>query len=128
MHRRNTMAGIGSSPCRALALTLLVPSAAGGRRPASGARPVSLPHAGDATDRGRRDHGARSGSTHRASRADAWRIRIWDNGDAVFSSVRRTNAAGDLNVVTAIENLHGRDELVGKARDVSSGSVCDVAG
>jgi hypothetical protein len=27
----------------------------------------------------------------------------------------------------AIENLHGRDELISKARDISSGSVCDVA-
>ncbi|HVD70009.1 MAG TPA: hypothetical protein VNG34_04080 [Actinomycetota bacterium] len=57
----------------------------------------------------------------------AWRIRIWDNGTRVYSAVRRTNGSGDLKVMKAIENLHGRDELISKARDISSGSVCDVA-
>jgi hypothetical protein len=56
----------------------------------------------------------------------AWRIRIWDNGTRVFSAIRRTNGDGDLKVMKVIENLHGRDELVSKARDISSGSVCDV--
>ena len=41
----------------------------------------------------------------------AWRIRIWDNGTRVYSAVRRTNGSGDLKVMKAIENLHGRDEL-----------------
>ena len=57
----------------------------------------------------------------------AWRIRIWDNGTRVFSAIRRTNGDGDLKVRKAIENLHGRDELISKARDISTGSVCDVA-
>lgn len=56
----------------------------------------------------------------------AWRVRIWDNGTRVFSAIRRTNGVGDLLVATAIENLHGRDELLGRARDISGGSVCDV--
>ena len=56
----------------------------------------------------------------------AWRIRIWDNGTRVFSAIRRTNAVGDLKVMKVIENLHGRDELISRARDISSGSVCDV--
>ena len=44
----------------------------------------------------------------------------------MFSAIRRTNGVGDLLVATAIENLHGRDELLGRARDISGGSVCDV--
>jgi hypothetical protein len=57
----------------------------------------------------------------------AWRIRIWDNGTRVFSAIRRTNGAGNLKVVKVIENLHGRDELLSRARDISGGSVCEVA-
>ncbi len=57
----------------------------------------------------------------------SWRIRIWDNGTRVFSAIRRTNGSGDLTVVKVIENLHGRDELRGLARDVSGSSVCDVS-
>ena len=51
----------------------------------------------------------------------------FDKGARVFSAVRRTNGSGDLKVMKAIENLHGRDELLSKARDISTGSVCDVA-
>lgn len=56
----------------------------------------------------------------------AWRVRIWDNGTRVFSAIRRTDSGGDFVVMKSIENLRGRDELTGTARDLSGNSVCTV--
>ena len=119
MHRRNTRVA-RLVAVSALTLTLLTPSLSAGAVQARGGlyqcRMAATPFPDRITVRFRL---ATSVAHH------AWRIRIWDNGTRVFSAIRRTNGSGDLTVVKAIENLHGRDELISKARDISSGSVCD---
>jgi hypothetical protein len=49
-----------------------------------------------------------------------------DDGEQVFSAVRTTNIHGNLRVRETIPNLPGRDELLGKARDLIVGTVCAV--
>lgn len=121
MHRRNTKVA-RLVAVSALTLTLLVPSLSAGAVQGRGGlyhcRMAATPYPDRISVRFRL-------TTNVAHHA--WRIRIWDNGTRVFSAIRRTNGSGDLTVVKVIENLHGRDELRGLARDVSGSSVCDVA-
>ena len=122
MHRRNTMVA-RLVAVSALTLTLLVPSLSAGAVQERGGlyqcRMAATPFAGprsrcgsgsppaSRTTRG----GSASGTTGRgSSRRSAGRTR-----PATSRSVK------------VIENLHGRDELLSRARDISSGSVCDVA-
>jgi hypothetical protein len=58
-------------------------------------------------------------------RAD-WRIRLFHEGERVFSKVRRTNAEGRLTVVRVEPNLPGRDDLLARARHVETGEICTV--
>jgi hypothetical protein len=57
---------------------------------------------------------------------DGWRIKLFHEGERVFSKIRRTNARGDLKVVRVEPNLPGRDELSARARHLRSGTVCAV--
>lgn len=57
----------------------------------------------------------------------AWRIRMYHDGELVFSKRRRTNGAGNLRVVRAVPNLPGPDEVAAKARHRASNTLCDVA-
>jgi hypothetical protein len=122
MHRRNAIVArlVAMS---ALTLICLVPTLSAGAAPEGAGRQVyhcrmsATPYPARITVRYR----LTTSVAHHA-----WRIRIWDNGTRVYSAIRRTDSNGDLTVMTAIENLHGRDELLGRARDLSSGSVCAV--
>jgi hypothetical protein len=56
-----------------------------------------------------------------------WRIRIWDQDDLVYRRVRRTNAEGNIKVVTATDDRRKRDHLEAKARDITDGTpACTV--
>jgi len=56
-----------------------------------------------------------------------WRIRIWDEDDLVYHKVRRTNAEGNIKVVTVTDDRRKRDHLEAKARDITDGApACSV--
>jgi hypothetical protein len=48
-----------------------------------------------------------------------WRIRIWDDGDLVYGRIRRTNAQGNIRVVTSTDDRRKGDHLEAKARDIT---------
>ena len=56
-----------------------------------------------------------------------WRIRIRQNAETILSTIRRTNAEGNLRVETVTANRAGRDAFLGKARDLVAGGLCRVA-
>lgn len=56
-----------------------------------------------------------------------WRIRILHESEPVYSKVRTTDARGDLKVRRLVPNLRGRDDLLGRARDLGTGAICKVA-
>lgn len=56
-----------------------------------------------------------------------WRVRLYHDGELVFSKLRRTNGIGNLRVTRVVPNLPGRDEVAAKARHRASGTLCDVA-
>jgi hypothetical protein len=55
-----------------------------------------------------------------------WRIRLFDDGEAVFRIERRTNALGDVRVVRSIPNRPGTDELVIRARNLQGIETCRI--
>jgi hypothetical protein len=56
-----------------------------------------------------------------------WRIRIWDEDQLVYRKVRRTNADGNIKVVTVTDDRKERDHLEAKARDITDGApTCSV--
>jgi hypothetical protein len=55
-----------------------------------------------------------------------WRIRLFDDGEAVFRIERRTNALGDVRVVRSIPNRPGADELVIRARNLQGIETCRI--
>ncbi|MDH5225306.1 MAG: hypothetical protein OEW66_05265 [Actinomycetota bacterium] len=58
---------------------------------------------------------------------DEWRVKLFHNGERVYSKTRRTNATGRLKVVRVVENLKGRDELSTRLRNIETGKVCTVS-
>jgi hypothetical protein len=56
-----------------------------------------------------------------------WRIRIRQNDETILSTIRRTNAEGNLRVETVTANRAGPDAFLGKARDLVTGGLCRVA-
>jgi hypothetical protein len=56
-----------------------------------------------------------------------WRVRLYHEGERVFSKLRRTNGVGNLRVVRVVPNVPGRDEVAARARHRASGTLCDVA-
>lgn len=57
---------------------------------------------------------------------DDWRVRLYHEGERIFSKVRTTNAQGNLKVVRVVPNLPGRDELAAWSRHLESGAICEV--
>jgi len=57
---------------------------------------------------------------------DDWRVRLFHEGELVFSKVRATNAQGNLKVVRVVADLPGRDDLAARARHLESGTICEV--
>ena len=55
---------------------------------------------------------------------DTWRVRLFHDGDLVFSKRRVTNAEGNLKVVRIEPNLAGVDAFEGRARHLETGEVC----
>jgi hypothetical protein len=58
---------------------------------------------------------------------DEWRVRLYHEGDLIYSKVRSTNADGNLKVVRVVENMPARDDLVGRARHLGTDRICEVA-
>jgi hypothetical protein len=56
-----------------------------------------------------------------------WRVRLYHEGERIFSKLRRTNGVGNLRVVRVVPNEPGRDEVAARARHRASGTLCDVA-
>jgi len=59
--------------------------------------------------------------------AGAWRVRMFHEGERIVSKVRRTRPTGDLKVRRVVPDLPGRDDVIGRARHVATGAVCEVA-
>ena len=63
----------------------------------------------------------------RTNRArDDWRVRLFHEGDLVFSRIRTTNADGNLKVVRVVPNLRARDDFVARGRRLETGTICEV--
>ena len=56
-----------------------------------------------------------------------WRVRLFHEGEPIFSKVRTTNASGRIKVVRVVPNLAGRDDLDARARHRETGRVCEVS-
>ena len=56
-----------------------------------------------------------------------WRIRMFHEGERIVSKARATSAAGDLNVRRSVPDKRGRDDVIGRARHLATGAVCEVA-
>ncbi len=56
-----------------------------------------------------------------------WRIRMFHEGERIVSKARATSAAGDLKVRRRVPDLRGRDDVIGRARHLVTGAVCEVA-
>jgi hypothetical protein len=55
----------------------------------------------------------------------AWRVRIFDNGDRVVATRATTHGpSGSFSVERRIANRSGSDHLVARARHLATGQVC----
>ena len=57
---------------------------------------------------------------------DDWRVRLFHEGERVYSGVRRTNPDGDLKVVRVEPNMPKRDHFAARARHLAKGTLCTV--
>ena len=57
---------------------------------------------------------------------DTWRIRLFHEGELVFSKPRLTNAEGNVKVVRIEPNLAGIDDFGARARHLETGELCRV--
>jgi hypothetical protein len=57
---------------------------------------------------------------------DDWRVRLFHEGEPIFSKVRTTNAQGNLKVVRVVQNMPGRDDLAARTRHLDTGTTCKV--
>lgn len=55
-----------------------------------------------------------------------WRVRLFREGERVYSRVRTTNAAGDLKVVRTVDDLPGPDDVRARARELDRWTICEV--
>lgn len=58
---------------------------------------------------------------------DDWRVRLFHEGERIFSRVRTTNAAGRIKVVRVVPNLAGPDDLSARSRHLETGRICKVS-
>jgi hypothetical protein len=63
---------------------------------------------------------------HTDGARDTWRIRLFHEGDLVFSKPRLTNAEGNIKVVRIEPNLAGIDDFEAQARHLETGDLCRV--
>ena len=55
-----------------------------------------------------------------------WRVRLFHEGERVYSRIRTTNATGDLTVVRTVDDRPGPDDVRARARDLERGVICEV--
>ncbi len=56
---------------------------------------------------------------------DDWRVRIFQDGERIFSGVRKTRgASGSFEVRIVADDRPGADRFVGRARNLSTDETC----
>jgi hypothetical protein len=59
---------------------------------------------------------------------DDWRVRIFQDGERIFSGVRRTRGvSGSFEVRIVADDRPGADRFVGRARNLSTDETCRAA-